>query len=695
MRKKIFISCAVLAAAAAVVVTIGLRVAKKGPFTGCVTDARTGAPIENVAVTDGRNVVKTDADGRFKLKGWRKSRFVAVTVPAGYECDAFYLPTAKETKEYDFVLQPSARTAAETHSFLQISDTEINEKGAGVWLEDLKTLVETEQPAFLIHTGDICYEAGLKKHITQMNTETMGCTVRYVIGNHDYVQGEYGEALYESLYGPVWYSFDVGNVHYVVTPFQSGADFRSGYGKNDRWRWLENDLAAVSPEKKVVIFNHTKAPDTDFVLQFDAKKLDLKAHNLIGWIYGHYHYNFVEQQNGVLTVSAPRPDAGGIDSSPAGTRKITVTADGTLQTEMYYYDLHKSAEPQNTVWRTKLPGNILFCDTVYADGRLYTATADDDFPRACGVYCLQAADGTILWEYPTDNSVKNNVVLADDCLYALDAGGTVYCLQAADGALRWKKALPLGDTVGTSVGICVQDGILYAGTARAVSALDAKTGAVQWETKRGKGENSPAQWICAGDKLLVASHWDALAALGLSDGKSLWEKQDEDLRFRSSTPLVSEDGETVLVADDDAVMTVRLSDGEILSKIKLDTENFSSSAQPVCRGNIAYIPTAKNGLVAFNLATGALDWRFETGENILFTAPYTGKGDKSVESTPVLDGDTLVFGANDGRIYAVNAETGALQQQYFAGSAVLGKTACDASHLYAGTFDGYLVCYKK
>ena len=71
--------------------------------------------------------------------------------------------------------------------------------------------------------------------------------MRYVIGNHDYVAGKYGEALFESIYGPVWYSFDVGNVHYVVTPFQTGADYASGYNKNDRWKWLENDLANVEP----------------------------------------------------------------------------------------------------------------------------------------------------------------------------------------------------------------------------------------------------------------------------------------------------------------------------------------------------------------------------------------------------------------------------------------------------------------
>ena len=36
----------------------------------------------------------------------------------------------------------------------------------------------------------------MKKHIEGMNTETMGVPVRYIIGNHDYVDGKYGEELF-------------------------------------------------------------------------------------------------------------------------------------------------------------------------------------------------------------------------------------------------------------------------------------------------------------------------------------------------------------------------------------------------------------------------------------------------------------------------------------------------------------------
>ena len=74
----------------------------------------------------------------------------------------------------------------------------------GDWINYLKQAVEDEEPAFLIHTGDICYEAGLKRHKTDMNTENMGVPVYYTIGNHDYVDGKYGEELmkvFMVLYG--------------------------------------------------------------------------------------------------------------------------------------------------------------------------------------------------------------------------------------------------------------------------------------------------------------------------------------------------------------------------------------------------------------------------------------------------------------------------------------------------------------
>lgn len=694
IKTKIMISLLSVAVVAAAVTAIVLAATDKGTFVGTVTENGTNNPIAGVSVTDGRNVVKTNEKGGFEINGWRKSHFVTVTVPSGYETDRYYIPVDKKTESYDFKLNKSSVTEQDNHCFLQISDTEIGEDGTGEWLDTVKNSVKESKPAFLIHTGDICYEAGLKKHIEEMNTDTMGCTVKYVIGNHDYVDGKYGEELYESLYGPVWYSFEVGKIHYVVTSFQTGSDYKSFYNKNDRWKWLKNDLENVDSDMKVVMFNHTKSPSDDYVLTFGRDELDLKKHNLIAWVFGHYHYNYVYENAGVLNISAPRPDCGGIDSSPAGTRVINVTADGRISTEMNYYDLGRTSQPQNTNWSTKLEGNVLFCDTVYDNGFVYTATVDDDYPRTCKIYSLDAEYGEIRWSFETKNSVKNNICIDNDRLVAMDVDGNVYCLEKEDGKVIWQTALELGNTIGTSSAICINNGVVFAGTARTVTALNLDDGSVKWSNNRNRGENSPAEFIVCGDKLIVNSHWDSLAALNADSGKALWDNKDEDVRFRSSTPIAVDDN-TLLVADDDAIMLVDMNSGDITNKTNFDEYSFTSSAQPVLLDGVAYIPTSNDGIVAFDLNSKKIVWSFETGESILFTAPYAGKDRKIVESTPVIDGENIMFGANDGFIYTVNAKSGELVDKQQAGSAVLGKLAVSSDRFYAGTFDGYVVCYDK
>ena len=65
-KKKWMISviCAVCVLSAAGV-AIAFTALNKGPFSGTVTENGTGAPLANVSVTDGRNVVKTDEKGRY------------------------------------------------------------------------------------------------------------------------------------------------------------------------------------------------------------------------------------------------------------------------------------------------------------------------------------------------------------------------------------------------------------------------------------------------------------------------------------------------------------------------------------------------------------------------------------------------------------------------------------------------------
>ena len=366
--------------------------------SGYVRDAE-GAPMEGVSVTNGRQVVKTDENGHYVLDGWLKDRFVTVTIPSGYWTEDYYLEIGSAREGYDFTLEKLDEDLTD-HTFLQVSDSEVGEDGVGDWIENVKEAADDSGAAFIMHTGDICYEAGLKSHINGMNSENMGVPVRYAIGNHDYVKwGSYAEDLYESTYGPVCYSFEVGNVHYIVTPIVHGADYLGRYTNADVWRWVKNDLENTSPDKKVVMFNHDycTSDEDGFVVSYGAgKKLDLKEHGLIAWIYGHWHYDLMYKTDcGVFNICTGQPQGGGIDSTLPAVRSVSIEGGELVSSHMYYYDFD-GAEPQEGCdWTVNIGGEGQFAEPIVSGDYVYADTFAS--PQRGDIIVINAQDDSGEW----------------------------------------------------------------------------------------------------------------------------------------------------------------------------------------------------------------------------------------------------------------------------------------------------------
>lgn len=297
--------------------------------------------LSGVAVSDGLHVVKTDKNGTYSLPGHARERFIFITTPSGYKTNnTYYKKIETGRQEYDFALQLFNTTITKdgAHSFIHIADTEISDvESHKNWAGNIREYASNEKVSFIVHTGDICYEKGLKSHIQLMNTENMHIPVFYCIGNHDLVKGKYGEELFENLYGPVYYSFDMGNVHYIVTPMLGG-DYKPGYTKEDVYRWMKNDLANTPKSMSVVVFNHDLLTYSDqFIYGInDTEYINLNEHNLKAWVFGHWHINFIRKQGDVLAVSTATPDKGGIDHSTSTFRVIHADGKGNFRSELRY-----------------------------------------------------------------------------------------------------------------------------------------------------------------------------------------------------------------------------------------------------------------------------------------------------------------------------------------------------------------------
>ncbi len=88
-------------------------------YSGYVLESGTDRPMANVSVTNGRDVVKTDENGMFKLDGWIKQRFITVTIPSGYWTEEYYLEIGKNTDGYDFYLDKKEKDET-SHKFCKL-----------------------------------------------------------------------------------------------------------------------------------------------------------------------------------------------------------------------------------------------------------------------------------------------------------------------------------------------------------------------------------------------------------------------------------------------------------------------------------------------------------------------------------------------------------------------------------------------
>ena len=116
-----------------------------------------GDRLEGVSVSNGREIVQTDSLGRYQLPCCSETRFVFITVPAGYAAaDRFYFDL-NSTDNFDFALQHHPESESTSFSFVQITDlhTTVDDR---VFLEQDLAQIHREvgnKAHFIVASGDL------------------------------------------------------------------------------------------------------------------------------------------------------------------------------------------------------------------------------------------------------------------------------------------------------------------------------------------------------------------------------------------------------------------------------------------------------------------------------------------------------------------------------------------------------------
>lgn len=238
-----------------------------------------GKGISGVAVTDGTTVVLTDKAGNYSFESSEAAVFVYISIPAGYafpqekKIARFYerINKTAETFIADFALEPLLIDDKQ-HYFVVWADTQMISQADVEILKkqsvpDLQQLVASYPRNSLFHgigCGDLVWDKFELFEGYKQAVEATGVTFFNVIGNHDMDiktarTDEWSAETFQKEFGPTYYSFNRGDIHYVVLDdvfFIGTAKKYIGYITENQLQWLEQDLKTVKPGSTIVLSLH-------------------------------------------------------------------------------------------------------------------------------------------------------------------------------------------------------------------------------------------------------------------------------------------------------------------------------------------------------------------------------------------------------------------------------------------------------
>lgn len=622
-------------------------------YCGHVFDRASRTPLTGIPVSDGRNVAYTDAEGAFSLEGWERARVISVCVLTRNH-DDWFLNIATHRGNFDFFID-RIDASAEEFSFLHVSDTEIDNPEHARWLPFAADCVERRKPLFFMHTGDLG-RISVDRHYLYLNRETVGCPVRYAIGNHDYVGEDYGESVYERYYGPTWYFFDCGKIRFIVLSIGKG-DRPSGYSFRDQWIWMEQLLDSLPEGHRVIVFQHDNCryDERGFAPVIEGHRYDLRGRGLLGWFFGHFHYHYFHDYDGVYHVCTARPDSGGIDSSEGGIREVRLRGIEVSSEMLDRLPPEGACDP--FLWQTQLEGRVTFSTPVDCEGDVLVGTVDNGFPKHCGIYRLSGATGGIVWRFVPRDSVCNEVAYDGERVYATDSQGYLYCLNAATGVLLWERYCSLSRASRTRSNVLLVGDKILAGSPAHVYAFQKNDGTLLWDRFVGQCECTPARYVYdeKRNRLIVSSHWVGLGSIDLATGEPAWLQREHPIWFRTSTPIVI--GDEIYSCGNRTLYVISAENGEILRQVPSGMRTDVSGAPLLLDGEL-FFPTVDSGVIAVNLQTLERRIAYPTGTTVFATSPYVAGETQTVEGSPQLWRGLLLFAGSDGGVYLYDRESG-------------------------------------
>ena len=248
--------------------------------------------VADVRVSNGEQIVATNAAGEYQLpvtddtilflikpRGYRTPftkqmlpRFYYIHKPAGSPTLKYpgVAPTGRLPKSVDFPLYKQDEPA-QFRAIMFGDPQPRNQKEVDYIAHDVVEELVGTDASFGVTLGDIVFD-GLDLFESQAATiGLIGIPWYNVIGNHDInYDAKYDQTsdeTFERNFGPAYYSFDYGTVHFLVlddiewvVPEGGKGSYRGGFGER-QMKFIKNDLAMIPQDQLVVLMMHIPLTD--------------------------------------------------------------------------------------------------------------------------------------------------------------------------------------------------------------------------------------------------------------------------------------------------------------------------------------------------------------------------------------------------------------------------------------------------
>ncbi|MBU1410123.1 PQQ-binding-like beta-propeller repeat protein [Myxococcota bacterium] len=304
---------------------------------------------------------------------------------------------------------------------------------------------------------------------------------------------------------------------------------------------------------------------------------------------------------------------------------------------------------------------------------LYVGSQDSWF------YALDRNTGALRWKYKAGAMFKGSCAYFAGRVFTGCVDDHIYCFHAKTGQVLW--TYNTGTDCDSSP--TIYKGRLYiAGESGFVHCFRPDTGALIWRTfvdgKEGPGGSNGAETTpaIADDRVYVANFTGYLFCLRADNGALIWKAKTGD--DTDASPAVS--GGLVFAAAEQLSPYLFAFD----AKTGAERWRFGGSftrgfwATPAVVGNRVFIGADNGRMYCLDALTGKQLWEYAAGD--------------SIWSSPAIVDNRVIFGSYDSHVHMVAADTGRFISKIQLKGRVLSSPCIVGGKIYIGTAEGMYYC---